>query len=124
MSTSVSAQQGKCDKPASKGVNLKSGPISFISFALEAGLRSWPLSWGSFSKVGFPGYSSALAIDSATCLILISSFSLTIRGVQTRMTVRIVNCTGEDDGFDALVFAELPDEEFREIARIDELTEG
>ena len=40
------------------------------------------------------------------------------------MTVRIVNCTGEDDGFDALVFAELPDEEFREIARIDELAEG
>lgn len=33
------------------------------------------------------------------------------------------NRTRENDGFDAVVFAELPDEEFGEVARVDELAQ-
>lgn len=36
----------------------------------------------------------------------------------------VVNRTREDDGFDTIVFTQLPDEEFGEIARIDKLTQG
>lgn len=36
----------------------------------------------------------------------------------------VMNCTREDDGFDTLVFAKLPDEEFGEITRVDKLTQG
>lgn len=32
--------------------------------------------------------------------------------------------TGEDDGLDVVVLAELPDEELGEVARVDELPQG
>lgn len=84
------------DKPCSNGVNLKSEPIRLMSFAFDAGLRSWPLSLSSFSNFmtrtyilryfvnntqertsGLSGWFMTLTMELARSRMLISSFSAT-----------------------------------------------
>lgn len=74
-------------------------------------------------------------IASATCLIVISSFSPTVsrqnRERQLFFSARkletgkeAVSLTRKNDGVNLGVLLELPDEEFREVTRVDELPQG
>ena len=125
----IGHQQSMCDQQNGIQTNVERGKLEVRSnqldqFLIGSGLAILAIVFGFVLKDCLSGVLES--VDDRICNLPDTEFVLLVhyrRSLDGISAIKL-NRTREDDRFDAVVFTELPDEEFGEVAGVDELAQG